>query len=184
MNTMAGAARRRPSPVWGILGIAFAAFVKAETLPLPPEDVDLVGVVQVVPARHEDTLLDIARRFHLGHDEIVIANPDVDRWLPGEDKSITLPPRYIMPDAKRRGLVLNVPEMRVYYYPPTNPGETLVLKSNMHYDQGKPVLYTLNYQLSGLIPMCEEITVVKKKKKSSGQNKILHKPEVDVPHIR
>ena len=101
----------------------------AQTLPLPPEDVDLVGQVQVIKALHEDTLLDIARRSHLGHDEIVIANPAVDRWMPGEGTPITLPTRYILPDAERTGLVLNIPEMRLYHYPKAKRGEPHVLKT-------------------------------------------------------
>lgn len=101
----------------------------AQTLPLPPADVDLVGQVQIIKALHEDTLLDIARRFHLGHDEIVIANPSVDRWMPGEGTEITLPTRYVLPDAERTGLVLNIPEMRLYYFPKAKKGEQPVVKT-------------------------------------------------------
>src|SRR5574340_1033959 len=39
---------------------------------------DVVGVVQIVRTRDEDTLSDIARRFNVGYEEIVTANPDVD----------------------------------------------------------------------------------------------------------
>lgn len=101
----------------------------SQTLPLPPADVDVIGQVQIIKALHEDTLLDIARRFHLGHDEIVIANPVVDRWMPGEGTAITLPTRYILPDAERTGLVLNIPEMRLYYYPKAKKGEQQVVKT-------------------------------------------------------
>lgn len=103
--------------------------VFAETLPLPPADVDLVGQVQVIKALHEDTLLDIARRYHLGHDEIIIANPDVDRWLPGDGTPVILPTRYILPVAERKGIVLNVPEMRIYYFPKVKTGEPPVVKT-------------------------------------------------------
>jgi len=89
----------------------------AETLVLPPIDVDLVGEISVTHARQEDTLLDIARRFDIGQDEIVLANPDVDRWLPGADTQVVVPTRYILPRAERTGIVLNVPEMRMYYFP-------------------------------------------------------------------
>lgn len=115
--------------VSGLLACLATLRVAAETLPLPPEDVDLIGEVRVVKALHEDTLLDIARRFHLGHDEIVIANPGVDRWLPGDGTPIILPTRYILPVAERKGIVLNVPEMRIYYFPETKPGEPQVVKT-------------------------------------------------------
>ena len=91
--------------------------VSAKTLPLPPSDIDLVGNTSVAKARQEDTLLDIARRFDVGQDEIVLANPDVDRWLPGADTPVVVPTRYILPRAERSGIVLNVPEMRLYYFP-------------------------------------------------------------------
>ena len=88
----------------------------ATSYPLPPADVDLVGETQIIQARAEDTLLDIARRYDLGQDEILLANPKVDRWLPGEGTEVVLPSRFILPRAERKGLVLNVPEMRLYYF--------------------------------------------------------------------
>ena len=113
----------------GFLGCAVVGAPRAQTLPLPPNDVDLVGQTRVINALYEDTLLDIARREHLGHDEIVIANPTVDKWLPGAGTPITLPTRYILPDAERTGLVLNVPEMRLYYFPVAKRGEPKVIKT-------------------------------------------------------
>jgi L,D-transpeptidase ErfK/SrfK len=101
----------------------------AETLIRPPADVDLIGEMRSVAALHEDTLLDIARRFDIGQDEIVLANRDVDRWLPGEGTRVVVPTRYILPRAERRGLVLNVPEMRLYYFPPTRPGQIEVVQT-------------------------------------------------------
>jgi len=79
---------------------------------------DVVGKVQVTISRHEDTLPDIARRFNVGYEEIVRANPGVDPWLPGEGTRITLPTRFVLPDAPRRGVVINLAEMRLFYYLP------------------------------------------------------------------
>ncbi len=106
------------------LGAVFGAPVsRAETFVLPPPGVNVIGAIQTVYARHEDTLSDIARRYNVGYDEITLANPDVDPWLPGEGTAIIVPSQYILPDAPREGLVLNVPEMRVYYYPPVQKGK-------------------------------------------------------------
>ena len=77
----------------------------------------VVGRTGVYVARYEDTLLDVARRFGMGIEEIRLANPGVDLWLPGEGTAIRLPSRFVLPEAPRRGLVINVPEMRIYYYP-------------------------------------------------------------------
>ena len=83
----------------------------------------VVGRNQVYIARYEDTLLDIARRFEMGLAELQLANPGVDVWLPGEGTAIRLPSRFVLPEAPRSGLVVNVAEMRVYYYP---KGEAVV----------------------------------------------------------
>lgn len=107
----------------------FGAPLSADTFLRPPLGVDLVGENRRVAARHEDTLLDIARRFDLGQDEIVLANDAVDRWLPKEGAEVLLPTRYILPDAERKGLVLNVAEMRLYYFPPSVPGEPDVVQT-------------------------------------------------------
>ncbi|MGD8842129.1 MAG: L,D-transpeptidase family protein [Gammaproteobacteria bacterium] len=107
----------------------FGAPLSADTFLRPPLGVDLVGENRRVAARHEDTLLDIARRFDLGQDEIVLANDAVDRWLPKEGTEVLLPTRYILPDAERKGLVLNVAEMRLYYFPPSVPGEPDVVQT-------------------------------------------------------
>ena len=91
---------------------------RAETLNLPPVDVDLVGEIRTTETKRDDTLLDVARRFDVGQDEIVLANPEVDRWLPRVGTKVVIPSRYILPRAERSGIVLNVPEMRLYYFPP------------------------------------------------------------------
>lgn len=68
-------------------------------------------------ARKDDTLLDVARDYNTGQNEIVLANPNVDRWLPGQDTEIRIPSSRILPNTKYKGLVLNLPEFRLYYYP-------------------------------------------------------------------
>ena len=83
----------------------------------------VTGRTEVYVARYEDTLLDVARRFGMGIEEIRLANPGVDLWVPGEGTAIRLPTRFVLPEAPRRGLVINVPEMRIYYYP--KDGSTL-----------------------------------------------------------
>jgi len=88
----------------------------AATYPMPPEDVDLIGYTFTVKALAQETLLDIARQFDLGQDEILLANPNVDRWMPIEGTEVVLPGRFIIPRAERKGVVLNLPEMRLYYF--------------------------------------------------------------------
>jgi len=80
-------------------------------------DQDVVGHVQVTVSKKEDTFADIARRFNVGYTELVRANPGVDPWLPGEGTEIVLPTEFILPDAPREGIVLNLAQMRLYYFP-------------------------------------------------------------------
>ena len=89
----------------------------AEVYPLSPDGGDLIGRVDYVSALHEDTLIDIARRTSVGQLEINMANPKVDRWLPGDGTRVVIPHRYILPNAPHAGIVVNIPEMRLYYFP-------------------------------------------------------------------
>jgi L,D-transpeptidase ErfK/SrfK len=102
---------------WLLLGWLSASAAQAAVYPLPPPDNDVIGQVKVIYATKDDTLLDIARRHSLGYDEMVHANPGLDRWAPGEGTPVVLPTRYILPDTPREGLVLNIAELRLYYYP-------------------------------------------------------------------
>jgi L,D-transpeptidase ErfK/SrfK len=84
---------------------------------------DVVGQVQVTIASKEDTLSDIARRFDVGYEEIVRANPGVDPWLPGAGREIVVPSQFVLPAAERKGIVVNVASMRIFYFPPAKAGQ-------------------------------------------------------------
>ncbi|MCB1710427.1 MAG: L,D-transpeptidase family protein [Halioglobus sp.] len=112
-----------------LTAIFLSRAASAATFEMPLPEFDIIGAIHVVEAQHEDTLLDIARRYDIGQEQITRANPDVDRWLPGDGTPVIIPTRYILPAAPREGLVLNVPEMRLYYYPKPKPGEVPVVKT-------------------------------------------------------
>ena len=97
--------------------------VYAEVFELPPEGYDESGSVSPVTARNEDTLVDIARRHGLGYYDVVRANPGVNVWVPGEGTEIVLPSRFVLPPGPRTGLVLNLAEYRMYYFPEPRSGE-------------------------------------------------------------
>ncbi len=77
---------------------------------------DLIGEMQTIRLGKGDTLLDVARRFDLGYVDIRAANPTIDPWLPGT-ASVLVPTRYVLPAAPRRGIVINLAELRLYYFP-------------------------------------------------------------------
>ncbi len=100
---------------------------RSATYELPAEGSDIVGEITTVVARYEDTLVDLARTHGVGYQDIVRANPEVDVWIPGEGTEIVLPTRYILPPGPREGIVLNLAEYRLYYYPEPRVGETPVV---------------------------------------------------------
>jgi L,D-transpeptidase ErfK/SrfK len=101
-----------------------AAPLATHQFELREADDDVVGTVQIAITSKEDTLPDIARRFDIGYEEIVRANPGVDPWLPGAGRKIVVPTQFVLPNAPHEGLVINVAAMRLYYYPKPAKGET------------------------------------------------------------
>ncbi|WP_224417730.1 MULTISPECIES: L,D-transpeptidase family protein [unclassified Modicisalibacter] len=89
-----------------------------------PESGDIVGRVQTVEAKAEDTLIDIGQRYGIGYEAMRLANPDVNVWVPGEGTQVVVPTRFILPPGPREGIVINLAEMRLYYYPPARNGES------------------------------------------------------------
>lgn len=77
---------------------------------------DFIGRMESYRTRYEDTFHEIARRFDLGYVELVAANPGIDPWLPGEGTELILPTAHLLPDAPREGIVINLAEMRLYYF--------------------------------------------------------------------
>jgi L,D-transpeptidase ErfK/SrfK len=84
---------------------------------------DVYGAVQLTTAAKEDTLPDIARRFNVGYEEIVRANPGVDPWIPGDGRKVVVPTQFILPNAPREGIIINLAAMRIYYFPKPKKGE-------------------------------------------------------------
>lgn len=107
--------------------MALPVAAQAEQFELPPDDNDVVGALTVVAARADETLLDLARRHGLGYEDIVRANPEVDTWLPGEGTEVLLPTRYVLPPGPRKGVILNLAEYRMYYFPEPKDGEPAIV---------------------------------------------------------
>lgn len=100
-----------------LAALCSAGSAVALEFPLPPPGEDIVGQVQVVKAKYEDTFADLGKANDLGYLEMVAANPGVDAWLPGEGSDVVLPTRFILPPGPREGIVINLAEYRMYYFP-------------------------------------------------------------------
>lgn len=109
--------------------VANAARAGASEYLLPGNGDNVIGVVTTAVAEHQDTLLDIGRRYGVGYEEIIAANPGIDPWLPGAGTEVVIPGRFVLPDALREGIVVNLPEHRLYYFPPAAPGQPRVVRT-------------------------------------------------------
>jgi L,D-transpeptidase ErfK/SrfK len=106
----------------GLLSFAAVAPAQATEYTLPNKDAAVFGEDQSVVTVYEDTLYDLARKFSLGSEELIRVNPGIDPWLPGAGKKIIIPGRHILPPGPREGIVVNLPEHRLYYYPKPKRG--------------------------------------------------------------
>jgi L,D-transpeptidase ErfK/SrfK len=93
----------------------------------PPTET-VVGQVRPYRIRKGDTLIDLARYYDLGYNEIVDANPGIDPWVPPVGATILLPTEWVLPCCSYEGLVVNIPEMRLFFYrrSPDDPRTTIV----------------------------------------------------------
>ncbi len=97
-------------------------FLFALTLSLAPiaaraeYSLPYVGDMVEYRAKYEDTFVYLARDYNLGFVEMRAANPTVDPWIPGSGTKIILPTRHLLPEAQRKGVVINLPEMRLYAF--------------------------------------------------------------------
>lgn len=112
---------------------------------------DLLGRSSEKVTTYQDTLLDIAREHKLGIIELMAANPGVDPWLPGADTKVLLPTEHILPDAPRRGIVINTAELRLYYFG----------------DPKNPVSFPIGVGREGYLTPLGSTTVVRKKERPS-----------------
>ncbi len=106
--------------------LAAASAGAAENTPAPGAFAypPMIGETIRYRAKHEDTLIRLPRRFDVGYTELRAANPHVDPWLPGAGTEILIPAAHIVPEADRKGLVLNLGDQRLYYFKPD--GRTVV----------------------------------------------------------
>src|ERR1700726_3930409 len=107
----------------GVLALACGEPARATLYTLANRDELVVGQDKTVVTVYEDTLYDLARKFSLGSEELIRVNPEVDPWLPGAGKTLVVPDRHILPPAPHEGIVVNLPEHRLYYYPKPKRGE-------------------------------------------------------------
>lgn len=103
--------------VWVLSACSWALAVSAAGEPLAASDpalMPLAGAPKKALVQTEDTLLDVAFDERVGYDALVRLNPEVDPWIPVPGTVVQLPTVYVLPNVERGGIVINVPEMRLY----------------------------------------------------------------------
>lgn len=112
---------------------------------------DMLGRPHTYTTHYDDTLLDIAREARLGGIELMAANPGVDAWLPGNNVTLFLPTAHLLPDAPRKGIVINTAELRMYYFG----------------DPATPLSFPIGVGRDGYLTPHGTTTIVRKKEKPS-----------------
>ncbi len=121
-----------------------------ETIPLPPYPPMAritMGALQTYNMGEEDSLLDVARYYKLGYVELRAANPKVDPWTPVPGEPVTIPSFHLLPRAQQKGIVVNLAQMRLYYF--KTPGKD-------------PVTFPIGIGREGLLTPTGETTIVRK----------------------
>ena len=100
-----------------LLAGVMSCSVQAVEYQKPDADSKLVGVMEYYQVVKGDSLLDIANKYNIGLLQLIAANPGVDPFLPTPGSLLTVPMQLVLPNAKRQGIVINLAELRLYYFP-------------------------------------------------------------------
>ena len=77
---------------------------------------DIIGLNEYYLTKHEDTLIDIARKYGISFADILSVNGDLDPWIPGKDLKLLIPKQHILPFGIREGIIINIGDLRLYFF--------------------------------------------------------------------
>ncbi|TNI90666.1 peptidoglycan-binding protein [Aeromonas allosaccharophila] len=100
--------------------------VQAKRYPLPPAESRLIGELEDYIIQQDEHLELVGKHTQIGFLALLEANPGVDPYLPKPGTRLTLPTQMLLPDVPREGIVINLPELRLYYFP-KGKSEVIVL---------------------------------------------------------
>jgi L,D-transpeptidase ErfK/SrfK len=106
------------------LSLFLIAFIAdpAESYHQYNENATVIGKLRVYTIKKNESLIEIARKFGIGYNEIVDANPGLDPFVPGAGETASIPSAWILPAMSNyEGIIINLSEMRLYYFPKKNP---------------------------------------------------------------
>ncbi len=89
----------------------------ALAFPKPLPNIDIIGHIQYAKVKPGDDLYTLALKYDVGFYEMVESNPGVDPDRPKVNTVVLIPSRYVLPNVPRKGIIINIAEMRLYYFP-------------------------------------------------------------------
>lgn len=110
--------RKRITQLATLAFLMVSGLASAASYSLPPEESSIVGRTQYHKVVKGETLAEIAKRYDVGFLSLMAANKGVDPFLPKADFVLTIPTQIILPNVKREGIVINLAELRLYYFEP------------------------------------------------------------------
>jgi len=84
--------------------------------PLDSGNTSIIGKSSTLILKNDETLIELARAYDTGYNEIVDANRDIDPWVPGKGAKVVLPTSWLLPELIDNGIIINLAEMRLYYF--------------------------------------------------------------------
>jgi L,D-transpeptidase ErfK/SrfK len=102
--------------VWSQTGLTYTYVDTPKNQPPSLETVTMIGHPITYVVRKGDTLLDIARDYRLGYNEVEALYPEINPWVPPVGKELILPKMWVLPQVRKPGIVINLAEFRLYHF--------------------------------------------------------------------
>ncbi len=103
-----------------ILLITFLVFSSKFAFSLEIFDIEnnstVVGDLKSIKVSRDETVADLAIRYKTGFQDLLIANPNSHHWSPKANSKYLIPSMYILPQESYNGIILNLAELRLYFY--------------------------------------------------------------------
>jgi lipoprotein-anchoring transpeptidase ErfK/SrfK len=99
-----------------ILTVLIPVLANAKVYPIPKNGARLIGFHEIYKVKAGDYFHSIAKFYHIGLIALMESNPDIDPFLPPPGTELKIPNRMLLPDVPYQGIVINLPELRLYYF--------------------------------------------------------------------
>lgn len=105
--------------IWGVLLglLCLPVMTSGAEYSLPRNNDDIIGSLYVVTIKKGDSLDTIRMTNEISYDELLRANPRINFYKLKVGQQVIVPKEFILPKV-RDGIVINIPELRMYYFDP------------------------------------------------------------------